>query len=123
MTCVVIQNDVIHCSKERGILPLLNWLEQTPCVLLDAVVADKVVGKASALLLAYGGVRSVYANTIGMPAIEVFQKQHIPFCFDEQTETIRNRDDTGDCLMEQTVRDIDAPQEAYATLMKLVKGK
>ena len=67
-TCVAVKNGSTCFSTERGVRPLLEWLEQPEAPLREAAVADKVIGKAAALLMVYAGVREVYAAVISEPA-------------------------------------------------------
>ena len=44
-TCVACKNGVIHAAQQRGVRPLLNWLDEG-ADLMGAAVADRVVGWA-----------------------------------------------------------------------------
>ena len=46
--------DTILRSEARGIAPLLGWIEADKLALRGAAIADKVVGKAAAMLMVYG---------------------------------------------------------------------
>ena len=121
-TCVVLQKGQPHISHERGIKPILDLLRGDPAVLCGASVADRVIGKAAALLMVYGQVAEVYTAVISEHAAAVFEAAGVPFCFDEQVPFIINRDGTGMCPMEQRclTEQIDDPQRAFEVFDHIV---
>lgn len=116
LTCVMQNNNVVYRSALRGISPLLSWLSADSGALRDAYVADKVIGKAAALLMVYGGVAQVYAAVISRPAADCFDKNGIQYVYDKKVEYIINRTGDGLCPMEQCCLDIDSPETAYTVL-------
>ena len=48
-TCVIVKEDKAYTSMERGVKPLLSWLEEN-IDFKSASAADKVVGKAAAYI-------------------------------------------------------------------------
>ena len=52
-TCVLCKSDKVYTSNERGVKPLLNWLDSN-INLNDFCAADKVIGKAAAFLYEQG---------------------------------------------------------------------
>ncbi len=110
-TCVIIKDDKEYKSKERGVKPLLSWLEQE-LELEGAYVSDKVVGKAAAFLYVLMKVKAIHAFVLSQPAYEVLQRYNICVSYDSLVPAIRNRDNTGYCPMESAVMGIDEPKEA-----------
>ena len=107
-----------YCSKENGIKPVLFKLNENKAYFKDLDVADKIVGKASAMLLTLSGVRSVYALTLSRAGQEIFEKYDIPYRYDVLTDHIVNRTGDGMCPMEMTVKDINDLNEAYESLRR-----
>lgn len=113
-TLVVISSDKgVFTSSDRGVKPLLHLLENEKDFLKGASVADKVIGKAAALLMVLGGVKEVHTNIISEPAMEVFEKHKITFFFDKKVERIINRKGDGLCPMETLCIDVEEPSEAF----------
>lgn len=108
---VVYKNLKISYYEGRGISPLMKYLEKSD--FKGAYVADKRIGKASALLLTYGNVKEVYTPVISKPAIEVFKKHNIKFSALKIVDNILNRNLTDLCPMEKKVQNIDDPKKAY----------
>ncbi|HIU00918.1 MAG TPA: DUF1893 domain-containing protein [Candidatus Coproplasma excrementavium] len=107
-----------YTFTERGVNALCNLAESSPELLRGAAVADKIVGKAAALLMALGGVKQVYAEVMSRSAQQVFEKYNIPCDRGQVAETIKNRAGTGQCPMEQTVRHIDDPAAALKAIRR-----
>ncbi len=116
-TCVLCQAGNRHTSRERGVKPLLTWLEHG-VDLRGYSAADKVVGKAAAFLYVLLEVRAVYAPVMSRPAKAVLECHGISASWDVLTEAIRNRTDTGFCPMETAVWDMDDPAVALAAIKK-----
>jgi len=113
-TCVIrTAGGELLTSDEHGIRPPLLWLREDPDILRGAEVADKVIGKAAALLFAYGGVRSVWAARMSEAARDFLQAAGIAFDFDELVPAILNREGTGLCPMEQRAMGVDDPAQAF----------
>jgi len=89
--------------------------------LSKGAVADKIVGKAAALLFVLLRVNTVYAETISKGASEVFERYGIHYEFGVMTEHIVNRTGTGLCPMENAVKDIDEPKKAYHEVKKTLE--
>lgn len=118
--CVVVREGVVESSQEQGVKPLLLWLSREERVFSGACVADKVVGKAAALLFIYGGVSHVYAKVISEHAAKALEEHKVPFAFEERVPFIVNRTQTGMCPMEQRVLAMSDPKEAYQTLKQAI---
>ena len=116
-TIVIYKSDAsLIVSDERGVTPLMKILSDDKTQLKDAIVADKVIGKAAALLMIYGSVKEVYTPTISAPAIEVFLNHNITLHYDKVVDRIINRKGDGLCPMETLCLDIEKPDEAYLLL-------
>ena len=101
---------------QHGVNDLLQLLENEPQRLQGAVVADKMIGKAAAALMAVGGVKQVHTNLICTPAREMLEKAGIQVFAAEEVEMILNRDKTGQCPMDQSLNGTDDPAECVAIL-------
>lgn len=108
---LVYKNGNISFQDEHGIKPLLIQIEKKG--LKKAIVVDKVIGKAAALLMVYGKVKQVHTNIIAKDAITVFKKYKIKFSYNQEVEYIQNVTKDGLCPMEQKVLNIDSPKKAY----------
>ena len=116
ITCTVIQGDQTYVSDLPGLRPLMNWLHQSPEIIEGSYVIDKVVGKASAMLLTYGGARKIHGKLMSRPADEFLTAHGIEHTYDVMTDYILNQDQSDMCPMEKRVKDLKEPEEAFAAL-------
>ncbi len=116
-TCVLCKDDIIYTSKERGIRPVLMWLE-AGIDMKNFSAADKIIGKAAALLFVLAGVCEVYAPLMSDGAISVFSENCIKFENIKTVKTIVNRQGDGQCPMESTVAEISDPNVALVALKR-----
>ena len=116
ITCTVIQGDQTYVSDLPGLRPLMNWLYQSPEIFEGSYVIDKVVGKASAMLLTYGGARKIHGKLMSRPADEFLTAHGIEHTYDVMTDYILNQDQSDMCPMEKRVKDLKEPEEAFAAL-------
>ena len=119
-TIAVLSNGEVFTSHERGVKPLLFLLKEKKEFLKGASVADKVIGKAAALLMALGEIKEVHTLIISEPAIKVFEKYNIPCFYDKKVDRIVNRTGDGLCPMETLCLDVDDPQEAFEKIREKV---
>jgi hypothetical protein len=117
-TCVICEADEqlkTYTSTERGVKPLLGWLE-TNKPAAGFAAADRVVGKAAAYLYVLLGAAYVYAPVMSSKALDVLKKYGIAADYDKRPDGIINRAGTGPCPMENAVADVDTPEEALAAI-------
>ena len=119
-TIAVVSVDDVFTSHDRGVKPLLHLLTEKKGFLKGSSVADKVIGKAAALLMVLGEIKEVHTLIISEPAIKVFEKHSIPCYYDKKVERIVNRTGDGLCPMESLCLDIDDPQEALAKIKEKI---
>ncbi len=112
---VCVCGDAVHIRDERGIRPLLEMIGRGES-LRGFTVADKIVGKAAALLFAILQPDALHARVLSEGGAAVLEKYKIPYTCDVRTAKIINRAGTDICPMERTVLAIDDPQEALAAL-------
>lgn len=118
-TISVVSNGEVFTSQERGVKPLLFLLKEKKEFLKGASVADKVIGKAAALLMVLGKIKEVHTLIISEPAIKVFEKYNIPCFYDKKVTRIVNRTGDGLCPMEMLCLDVENPQEAFERITSL----
>ncbi len=105
-TCVLIDGEHILYSSDRGVSPLLKFVESKKDY-SGFSAADKVIGKASAMLYIVMNVKFIYGKTISVSALEILKKHGVYVEYDILVDGIRNRFNTGPCPMENSVKDID----------------
>ena len=110
-TLVLCRDGALLTSDRRGVAPMVAFLREGRA-LEGYAAADRVVGKAAAWLFILAGVRAVYAATLSEGGRELLTRHGIPVQYETLTPTIRNRDNTGICPMEQAVAEATDPADA-----------
>jgi len=121
---VVIKNgSVLFSSREPGIKPLLEAIHGIPAAeLRGAGVADTVVGKAGALLMAHANVAFVASRVMSKIAVDTLREHKIPFYAQTVVPTILGRNANEQCPFEQAVRDVTDPRRAFDILTELAQA-
>ena len=105
-----------YYSSANGIKPIITKLNENINYFKDLTVADKIVGKASAMLLTLSGAKEVNALVLSKSGKDILEKYGIKYTYEELVEYIINRKGDGMCPMENTVANIDDLKEAYVAL-------
>ena len=118
-TCVICDHDRVLTSKKTGIAPLLERWESGEA--LESVsVADRIVGKAAAMLLLLMGASEVYGSVMSQPALELLTAAGVQTSYGELVPGIINRTGDGSCPMERAVADLTDPADAPAVLRQTI---
>lgn len=80
-SCVIYNGGETRLFWERGVQDLYRLLKTEPDFLRGAFIADKVIGKAAAALMALGGVDEVFARVISSPGRELLERSGIKVDF------------------------------------------
>lgn len=110
-TCVLCRGSTVFQSTQRGVAPLLAWLDSGEDM-MGFSAADKVVGRGAAFLYRLLGVRAVYGKVMSVGAVKVLRAGGVDASWDNLTETIMNRQKNGPCPIELATRDIQEPENA-----------
>jgi hypothetical protein len=116
----LVNGEQVFTSKESGVRPLLQLLDENSSMLSGASVADRVVGRAAALLMTLGGVKEVYGAVMSRPGFDALKQHGIGFDLGELVANINNKSKTGLCPMEQACIGTDDPAEARGRIMQAV---
>lgn len=117
VTCAMLSvRGELHTSNKKGIAPIMEVLQKDPKFLQGAFVADRVIGKAAAMLLVKAGIWELYTDVISEHARMFLEVHNIPITYGKVVPYIINRKGDGMCPMESTVLDMKNVDEAYIAL-------
>jgi hypothetical protein len=120
LALVVVKNgSLLYSTKSHRIAGFLSAIDECDGDLEGASVADKVAGKAVALLSACSKVKEVYAAVMSRQALVVFKKHKIIYHWNELVENILDANKTGICPFEKAAANISDPEKAYKTFQDL----
>ncbi|WP_416182183.1 ECF transporter S component [Acidaminococcus timonensis] len=113
---LIKNHNVIFTDRSRGVMPLLKLLDKQPELLRDALVVDKIIGKAAAMLLTLGGVKEIHTYMLSQNGRAFLERHHIPVTAQCDIDMIQNRQKDGICPFEKSVLDTEDLEEAHARL-------
>lgn len=111
---------VSKVGEGRGIKPILDALDADPQVFADAVVVDKIVGRAAAAIYVFGGAAKVVAPVMTAGARRFLQARGVMVEADTLVPELRNRKGDGRCPMESAVDKLDDPAAMVSALRAAV---
>lgn len=119
-TCVVSDGETVYTDTANGVRPLLALIN-SGTNLVGFAAADRIVGRAAALLYAYMGVTALYAQVLSEGALAVCRARGIAVEYETLTATIRNRAGDGPCPMESAVAGTEDPATALQCIRDRVR--
>lgn len=108
---------IIYKSKKQRLLPLLFCLKKHKAQMRGALVFDKVIGRAAALLLIYGGVKKVLTPLISRGALAVLKRGGAEVEYGKIVKCILNIKGDDLCPMEKMSKGKSAAE--FAKMMKI----
>ncbi len=123
LNLVIVKNGaVVFDTGAHGLSGFLLAIEKLGKELAGASVADRILGRAAALLCAYSEVASVFAVTISEEGVQMLRRNDILYEYDNLIPNILNYDRTDVCPFEKLTADLVNPEEAYAKLKRKVSS-
>lgn len=112
---VVLQGGV-HTFGGRGVSDLYRLWRENAALLHGAAVADKVVGKGAAALMALMNVSVLYADVISHSALELLRRAGVEVHPADVVPHIINRAGTGRCPLETRCAECVTPEECLVEI-------
>lgn len=117
LNLVIVKNgEVVFDTGAHGLGGFLLAIENIGTKLIDASVADRIVGRAAAFLCTYVKIASVFAFTISAGGLEMLRKNGIHCEYKHLVPHILNSTQTAICPFEELTSDLTDPEEAYLKL-------
>lgn len=119
-TCVLYGAGKVYYATQRGVKPLVDFLE-SGVDFSGFSAADKTVGLGAAHLYVLLGVKSVWAKVMSQAAKTLLQQQGIAVSCDNEVPYIINRKGDGICPVEAAVTGIASSTEALSVIVKTLE--
>ena len=119
-TLVICKDEDIIKSDITGIRPVMTLIDSKKDY-KGYSAADKIVGRAAAFLYTLLQVKNLYGETMSKGAVEILKNAGIYYEYKTLTDYIENRQKTGMCPMDEAVKDIDNPKDAYEAIRNKIK--
>ena len=120
LTLSIVKNgQVVFETVSHGVSGFLEAVEKFGDRLDGAYVADRIVGRAVALLCVYAKVGAVYAMVLSRNAKELLEENMVHCEWKRLVENILDVNKTGLCPFERLAMEISSPKDAYGKLKAL----
>jgi len=114
LTLTIVKSErVIFETTSHGVSGFLEAIEKFGDKLEGASVADRVIGKAVALLSVYAKVKAVYAKVLSEKAKAVLEENMVYHEWNVLVDSILNKDESKLCPFEDLAAKISNPKDAY----------
>jgi hypothetical protein len=121
LTLVIAKSgQVLFETDAHRISGFLHAIDTLGPQLKGASVADKVAGKALALLCVYAGIREVYAEVLSKKAQALFDENHVSYAWGQMVENVLDLNKTGVCPFEKAAAAISDPKDSYGAFKSLL---
>lgn len=118
--CAIVKMGMVESRRGRGVMPLLDFYDQKAGKFAGAVVVDKVIGRAAAMIAIRGGARAVYGEIMSEDALELLEKHGVAADYGQLVPRILNAKRDGLCPLEQAVEGIEDPARALKALRRRI---
>ena len=100
---VVIKNEIVlFTSLDRGIKPIFDLQNEiNHNEIENSFIADRVIGKAAALILSDLKIKGIYSELISKDALNIFNNNNIEVSYKKKVDKILNRTKTDLCPIEK----------------------
>ena len=119
--CALIKNNVIiHEGRGKGVSPLLELASTSEGLkkLEGALVVDRIIGKAAAMIIVLGKATHAYGLTMSKSGEEYLQAFGVETKYNRCVDAISDRTGRGICPMERSVMEMDNPVKGFEKLQE-----
>ena len=121
---VIVKNGAIMRAGTRdGIGELIEAIDALGKQARGAALADKIAGKAVAMVARTAQMCAVYSPLMSQAACDALARDQIAFEYDRLVPLILNKRSDGPCPMERLTLPIDEPRAAVSALRDLVRAR
>ncbi len=124
---IIKNNEIVYEDSGIGVSCIRRVINSNPTLLQDAIIVDKIIGKAACMLLIPYNVKAIHTLLISETAIKVLDEYKVNYAYETSAEYIINRTNDGMCPLEKSVLNITDFNEAKikieGTISILMKAK
>lgn len=116
-------NAILRTGTREGIGELIDATHELGDAAAGASLADKIAGKAVAMVARAAKLRAIYSPLASQAALDALAADRIPLEYDRLVPLILNKRNDGPCPMERLTLPIQDPQQAVAALVHFVSAR
>ena len=123
LTLVIVKTgEVIFKTNDHKIAGFLSAIEKFGQFLEGSSIADRVVGKAIALLCVYAKIKAIYAKVISAKAKKVLEQNQISHEWASIVNEILDLETNQVCPFEMKAMELSDPKITYFKLRNLLNS-
>ncbi|MCL2522594.1 MAG: DUF1893 domain-containing protein [Erysipelotrichales bacterium] len=108
---------IVKTDNRAGIRGIKHLFETEKALLKNAIIVDKVIGKAAASIMALAEVQAIYGLTTSRTALAMMEENNIKYKYDLLVDAIAKQSG-GLCVMEEASLNMQTALEAYEAIAK-----
>ena len=116
------ENKVVHSSSNKGIFSIYDIFKNNRHILANSFIADKIVGRAIAVIAISCNIKGVYAEVISDAAYDLLVNNDIKVEYCKKVFSILNSNCSDKCPVEKMVENINNGDELLLMLDEFFKG-
>jgi hypothetical protein len=122
LTLAIVKNgQVLFQTDSHRISGFIGAIDKFGAQLNGASGADRVAGKALALLCVYAGIREVYAEVLSRKAKAVFEENKVAVEWKQLVDNVLDLNKTDTCPFEKVAAGISDPKDSYVAFKALLE--
>lgn len=121
-TNIVFAKDgkIIFSSSDGGVKGFITAIKKFGAELEDSSVADKIAGRAVAMLCLYATIKAIFAEIMSEGCIDILKKNEVAFEYKKTVPKILNRNKNNMCPLENLTTEVENPKIAFERLAKFL---
>jgi hypothetical protein len=119
---IVKDGAILRAGTRDGIGELLETIDALDDQARGAALADKIVGKAVAMVARTAQLRAVYSPLMSQAACDALARARLTFEYDRLVPLILNKRNDGPCPMERLTLPLDDPDAAVNALREFARS-
>lgn len=122
LTLAIVKNgQMLFQTDSHRLSGFIGAIEKFDTNLNGASVADRVAGKALALLCVYAGIHEVYAEVLSRKAKAVFEENKVAVEWKQLVDNVLDLNKTDTCPFEKAAAGISDPKDSYGAFKALLE--
>ena len=119
---IVKDGSLLYSTKSHRISGFLDAIDKCGESLKGASLADRVAGKAIALLCAYTEMSEVYAAVMSRKALQIFKQNKITCHWQTLVDNVLDQTRAAMCPFEKAAAEIQEPKKAFHTFKIMLES-
>ncbi len=118
---IIKDNEIVYKGIGIGVSPIRKLIKEDSSLLNNAIIVDKIIGKAASMLLIPFNVTHIHSLVMSKSAVSILNEYNILATYNKLVDYIENRTKSGMCPLEESVKDTFDLNEAVINIEKTIE--